>query len=70
LSFSTVAELLQDVLPVDTGLQQETVRQHGHGDRWTGSRRSSDRNNSCTTAAASRDIERSPEPGPPDHGGT
>jgi hypothetical protein len=28
LSFSTVAELLQDVLPVDTGLHQETVRQH------------------------------------------
>jgi len=29
LSFSTVAELLQDVLPVDIGLHQETIRRHG-----------------------------------------
>ena len=28
LSFSAVGELLQDVLPIDPGLHQETVRQH------------------------------------------
>jgi hypothetical protein len=64
LSFSTVAELLQDVLPVDTGLHQETVRQHVMA---TADRLEAELGPEqfVYDGGCQRDIESSPEPGPP-----
>ena len=64
LSFSTVAELLQDVLPVDTGLHQETVRQHVMA---TADRLEAELGPEqfMCGGGCQRDIESSPEPGPP-----
>jgi len=64
LSFSTVAELLQDVLPVDTGLHQETVRQHVMA---TADRLEAEigLEQFVYDGGCQRDIESSPERGPP-----
>jgi hypothetical protein len=64
LSFSAVAELLQDVLPVDTGLHQETVRQHV---MVTADRLEAELGPEqfIYDGGCQRDIEVSPEPGPP-----
>jgi hypothetical protein len=64
LSFSTVAELLQDVLPVDNGLHQETVRQHVMA---TADRLEAElgQEQFMYDGGCQRDIESSPEPGPP-----
>jgi len=64
LSFSAVAELLQDVLPVDTGLHQETVRQHVMA---TADRLEEEigPEQFMYDGGCQREIEASPEPGPP-----
>jgi hypothetical protein len=64
LSFSTVAELLQDVMPVDSGLHQETVRQHVMA---TADRLEAELGPEqfMYDSGCQRDIENSPEPGPP-----
>jgi hypothetical protein len=64
LSFTTVAALLQDVLPVDTGLHQETVRQHVMA---TADRLEAEigPEQFMYDGGCQRDIESSPEPGPP-----
>lgn len=69
LSFPTVAELLQDVLPLDTGLHQETVRQHVMA---TTDRLEAELGPEqfMYDSGCQSDIENSPEPGPPNHGGT
>ena len=64
LSFATVAELLQDVLPVDTSLHQETVRQHVTA---TADRLEAELGPEqfMYDSGCQREIESSPEPGPP-----
>jgi hypothetical protein len=69
LSFTTVAALLQDVLPVDTGLHQETVRQHVMA---TADRLEAEigPEQFMYDGGCQRDIESSPGTRPPNHGGT
>ena len=64
LSFAAVAELLHDVLPVDRGLHADTVRQHAFA---TAERLEAELGPEqfAFDAGCQRNIEASPEPGPP-----
>ena len=64
LSFAAVADLLHDVLPVDRGLHADTVRQHVFA---TAERLEAELGPEqfAYDAGCQRDIEASPEPGPP-----
>ena len=64
LSFAAVTDLLHDVLPVDVGLHADTVRQHVFA---TAERLEAELGPEqfAYDAGCQRDIEASPEPGPP-----
>jgi hypothetical protein len=64
LSFSAVAHLLHDVLPIDPSLHGESVRQHVSA---TAERLESELGPEqfCYDSGSQHEIEESPEPGPP-----
>lgn len=64
VSFSAVADLLQDVLPVNSGVRQETIRQHVSA---TAERLEAELGPEqfAYDAGCQLDIEASPEPAPP-----